>query len=67
MHNLPDPPSLSENTDPRPRKRVYTLKGKRAVLDVTCTTLATVRDDITRWLASSVPVLDIERYPYRVV
>ena len=40
---------------------------KRAVLDVTYTTLATMRDDITRWLASSVPVLDIERYLYRVV
>ena len=40
---------------------------KRAVLDVTYTTLATMRDGITRWLASSVPVLDIERYLYRVV
>ena len=40
---------------------------KRAVLDITYTTLATMRDDITRWLASSVPVLDIERYLYRVV
>ena len=39
----------------------------RAVLDVTYTTIATMRDDITRWLASSVPVLDIERYLYRVV
>ena len=40
---------------------------KRAILDVTYTTLATMRDDITRWLASSVPMLDIERYLYRVV
>ena len=40
---------------------------KRAVLDIAYTTLATMRDDITRWLASSVPVLDIERYLYRVV
>ena len=40
---------------------------KRAVLDVTYTTLATMRDDITGWLASSVPALDIERYLYRVV
>ncbi len=39
----------------------------RATLDVTYTTLATMRDDITRWLASSVPVLDIKRYLYRVV
>ena len=40
---------------------------KRAVLDITYATLATVRGGINRWLDSSAPVLDIERYLYRVV
>ena len=40
---------------------------KRAVLDVPYVTIATIREDIDRWLDSSVPVLDVEKYLYRVV
>ena len=40
---------------------------KRAVLDVRYVTVAGMHEDIDRWLGSSVPVLDIEKYLHRVV
>ncbi len=40
---------------------------KHAVLDIPYVTVAGMHEDIDRWLSSSVPVLDIEKYLYRVV
>ena len=40
---------------------------KHAVLDIPYVTVAGMHEDIDRWLGSSVPVLDIEKYLYRVV
>lgn len=40
---------------------------KHAVLDIPYVTVAGMHEDIDRWLDSSVPVLDIEKYLYRVV
>ena len=40
---------------------------KRAVLDIPYVTVATMHEDIDRWLDSSVPTLDIEKYLYRMV
>ena len=39
---------------------------KRAVLDIPYVTVAGMREDIDRWLGSSVPVLDTEKYLYRM-
>ena len=40
---------------------------KRAVLNIPYVTVAGMHEDIDRWLGSSVPVLDIEKYLYRMV
>ena len=40
---------------------------KRAILDVPYVTLARMCEGIDRWAESSVPVLDIEKYLYRIV
>ena len=40
---------------------------KHAVLDVPYVTVATMHEDIDRWLDSSVLVLDIEKYLCRVI
>ena len=40
---------------------------KRAVLDISYVTVAGMREDIDRWPGSSVPILDIEKYLYRMV
>lgn len=39
---------------------------KRAVLDIPYVTVAGMHEDVDRWLDSSVPVLNIEKYLYRV-
>lgn len=39
---------------------------KRAVLNIPYVTVAGMREDIDRWLDLSVPVLDIEKYLYRM-
>ena len=39
---------------------------KRAVLDIPYVTIAGMHENIDRWLGSSVPVLDIEKYLYRM-
>ena len=40
---------------------------KRAVLSIPYVTVASMHENIDRWLGSSVPVLDIEKYLYRRV
>lgn len=40
---------------------------KRAVLDIRYVTVATMHEGIDRWLDSSVPVLDIDKYLCRVI
>ena len=38
---------------------------KHAVLDVPYVRFSSMRSDIDKWLRSSLPKLDTERYPYR--
>ena len=39
---------------------------KRAVLDIPYVTVVGMHEDVDRWLDSSVPVLYVEKYLYRM-